>query len=281
LVQDQRGELIELLRNRSALMRLGAVSLTGLTAPVSFSKQTGATTAFWVSENPPADVAASDLALGVAQLSPKTLQVTTSWSRQLLITGTPDAENLVISDLALVHGLAIDLSGIHGLGAAGEPTGIYKALNVGAPSVAGTMSYAKILAIQGALANANADFGTLGWLTNPALATNLKGVSRFANTDTPVWEGTYEDGRVAGYRAIATNQVSKVMTGSERSGGSEIGVIFGNWADLILGFWGGLEVIIDPYSLKKRGMYEGTSFQMADTLTRHGESFAKGTGVTG
>lgn len=281
LVQDQRGELIELLRNRSALLRLGAQSLSGLTAPVSFPKQSLPTTAYWVSENPPTDVTASDVTLAIAQLTPKTLQVTSAWSRQLLMTGTPDAENLVVNDFARVHALAIDLAGIHGLGAQGEPVGIYKAVGVSAPTVSGAgFDYAKVLTMQGAVANLNADFGSLGWLTNPTLATNLKGKSRFANTDTPVWEGTYEDGRVGGYRAVATNQVSKVMTGSERIGGNEIGAIFGNWADLIFGFWGGLEVIIDPYALKKRGMYEGTSFQLADTLTRHGESFAKATGVT-
>lgn len=281
LIQDQRGELIELLRNRSALLNLGAQSLTGLTAPVSFPKHTGAQTAYWVSENPGADVTSSDISLGVAQLVPKTLQATTAWSRQLLLTSSIDAENLVLNDLARVHALAIDFAGIHGLGAAGQPTGIYKALNVSSTAVGGALSYAKILAMQGQVASQNADFGALGWLMNPTTATNLKGVPRFANTDTPVWEGTYEDGRVGGYRAVASNQISKSLSNSDIvSGGTEIGNIFGNWNDLIFGFWGGFEIIIDPYSLKKRGMYEGTSFQLVDTLVRHGESFSKSTGAT-
>jgi HK97 family phage major capsid protein len=274
--------MIELLRNRTALLRLGAVLLTGLGPPIEFAKQTGAVTAYWGTENPASAVSASDPAFAPALLTPKPLQAVTSYSRQLLATASVAVDSLVENDIARVNSIAVDFAGIHGLGAAGEPQGIYGALNVSATAVGGAMTYAKILAMQGQVAGANADVGSLGWLMHPTMATNLKGTPMFSNTATPIWDGPYEEGRVGGYKAVATNQVSKTMTGSARTGGTEIGSLFGNWADVIVGQWGpGMELVTDPYTLADKGMIKVVSFLLADVLVRHGESFSKSTGATG
>lgn len=278
-VYEQAGELIELLRNRTAVLQLGARSLTGLTSPIAFPKQTGPLTANWVGENGAA-VASSDVAFALALLSPKTLQATTAYSRQLLAQAAFDVESMVREELALVHSIAIDYAAIHGLGAAGEPVGIYSATGVSSHAFAGAADYSKLLVMIGKVAALNADLGSLGWLMHPTVATNLKGKPMFSNTATPTWEGPLNDGRVGGYRAIATNQVSSTMTGSERTGGTDIGNVFGNWNDCIVGSWGALELVVDPYAQKKSGLIEVTSFQLADVLARHGESFCKSTGCT-
>ena len=46
------------------------------------------------------------------------------------------------------------------------------------------------------------------------------------------------------------------MSGSEATRGTEHGIVFGNWRDLLIGMWGALETIVDPYALKKRGMIQ-------------------------
>jgi hypothetical protein len=43
---------------------------------------------------------------------------------------------------------------------------------------------------------------------------------------------------------------------------------------LIIGEWGVLELLVDPYRLKKQGLIEVTSFMMADVGLRHPEAFA-------
>lgn len=281
VVFEQKGELIELLRNRSALMNLGARSLTGLSAPITFPKQTGPMTAYWVGENSAA-VTASDVVLGFAQLTPKTLQATTGYSRQLLATGGNDVEGMVTGEMGTIHALAIDSAGIHGLGSGGEPLGIYNSLNAATKAFGGPASYALVLAMLGKVAAANADLGTLGYLMNPTMAVNLKGVPTFASVGaTPVWTGNLTDGNVAGYRAFASNQARADLSGLVRGTGTELATIFGNFADMVIGFWGALELVVDPYSQKKSGLIEVTSFQLCDTLVRHGESFCVSTGATG
>lgn len=282
LVFEQPGELIELLRNRTFVMQLGARLLTGLTAPIAFPRQTGGMTVFWVSENPGSDVTASDPALGLATLIPKTLQGTTSYSRQFLIQASIDAEMWIRDELAIAHGLAIDRAAIHGLGANGEPTGIYKQAGVNPVAFGGTVAnYGKLVDMQTAVANQNALTGSTAYLTCPTAAGKMKQTLDFSASAAgrPIWDGAFDAGMISGYRAVATNQVSQFMSGSEASGGSELGTIFGNWMDLIIGLFASMEIIVDPYAQKKRGLIEVTSFQMCDELIRHPESFSKSTGA--
>jgi hypothetical protein len=41
-----------------------------------------------------------------------------------------------------------------------------------------------------------------------------------------------------------------------------------------------MEIIVDPYALKKQGMIEITSFQLCDIAFRHTTAFCKATGAT-
>jgi hypothetical protein len=78
-----------------------------------------------------------------------------------------------------------------------------------------------------------------------------------------------------GYRAEASNNVSKVLG----AGTNEHGIVFGVWDQLLIGEWGALELITDPYRLKKQGMIEVTSYQLIDIAARYGAAFTKGTGL--
>lgn len=274
---DVPGEFIDLLRNQSVVVRLGARVLTGLQGPVTFPKQTGAGIATWVSENPGSDVAESNLTLGTVTVAPKTLQSTTSYSRQLLAQAILDIENLVRQDLAAIHALAWDVAAIHGTGNGSQPQGIYNITGVNAVAMGGVPTFGKLVDMQTEVAKDNALFGTLGWVTTPGMAGKMKQtlVASAAGSEM-IWAGTFEAGVLVGYGAAASNQVSSTLG----AGSNEHGLIYGNFADLLVGQWGALELVVDPYRLKKQGMIEVTSFQMVDIAVRHAESFCKATGAT-
>jgi HK97 family phage major capsid protein len=281
LVFDTPGDFIDLLRNMPVVTQMGATVLAGLSSPITFPKQTAAGTASWVGENPGSDVSDSDMDLTTVALAPKTLQSSTSYSRQLLAQQSFDVEALVRADLARIHALAIDRASLHGSGSSNEPTGIYAASGVNSKAMGGAVAFGELIDMATEVALDNALLGSTGFVTNPGMAGKLMQVLEFSSAGSKaIWTGTHAEGNVAGYRAMSTNQVSKVMTGSTTTGGSEYGIVFGNWADLIIGTWGALEIIVDPYRLKKQGMIEITSFQLADILVRRGESFCKATGAT-
>jgi len=275
-VFTQAGDFIELLRNASVAVGLGARVMSGLTGPVSFPKQTGGASAYWMAENDGTNVTASNAALGSVALSPKTLQGTTAFSRQLMTQSSLDVEGFIREDLAAAHALAWDLAVLHGTGNNNQPTGIYAASDVNSVAFGGVPTYALLIDMITEVLKDNALNGALAFVTTPGLAGKLAKTVVAANTDTRMlWEGKLNEGAVAGYRAVASNQVSAVL-----GGGAEQGLIFGNWNDVMIGNFGSMELVVDPYSLKKQGMIEVTSFQLCDIALRHGQSFTKGTGVT-
>lgn len=281
VVFDQPGELIELLRSTSVLTRMGARVLADLTGPVPFPKQTSPAVAQWVGENTGSDIPETQIGLGVTNLAPKTLMAATSYARQLLVQAGVDTEAMVREDLAAVHGLAWDRAGIHGKGASGEPAGIYTIIGVQAKGMAGVPDYPKVVDMTAMAADKNALLGSLGWVTTPKMAGLLKTKPLLSGAAAGfIWEGPIGEGSMAGYKAIASNQISGTMTGSTETGGGEQGMIFANWADLIIGMWAAMELIVDPFTKKKQALIEVASFQMTDIMVRHEESFVKSTGAT-
>lgn len=272
------GELIEILRNIARTVQMGATVLTGLTSPVAFPRQTQDVAAYWVAENSGSDVTAGNVKTDLVTLNPKTLQGTTAYSRQLLVQSSVDVEAMVRMSMAASHALAWDLAALHGTGASNQPTGIYSQPGVlthdfSADTPANKLSYAALVDMETQVANNNALLGTLGWLTTPGGAKAGKTTLQFAvNGAAPIWTGTLDNGEMDGYTARATNQVSKTL-----GTGNDHGLIFGNWADLLIGQFGGaMELIVDPYSKKKQGLIEVTSFQMCDIAVRHAQSFCVG-----
>lgn len=275
-VFKEQGELIELLRNTAVITRLGATMLTGLSSPIDFPKHTGAMTIYWVGENPAVNVNESDISLGIVTLSPKTCQGTTSYSRQLLAQESIGIENLVRNDFIIGHALGWDRAALHGSGAANEPTGLYNVAGVNAIAMGGVPTFGKLVDMGTEVAVDNALFGNLGWVTTPGMAGKLmQTLVASAAGSAMIWQGSHLAGSMAGFSAIASNQVKADMG----VGLDEHGMIFGNWSDLIIGMWGVVELIVDPYAKKKRGMIEVTSFQMVGMCVRHPESFCKSTGA--
>src|SRR5262252_444994 len=272
LVFTEPGSFIEMLRNKAKVMLLGATVLPGLTGNVAFPRQTGAGTFVWVGENPGADVADSNLLLDQVVLSPKTGQSSTSYSRQLLQQGVANVDGLVQNDLVQINALAIDLAAIHG-GGAPAPTGLYSLTGVNAVAMGGAITFAKVVDMETVIEANNADVGTMAYLTTPEIGGKAKQAPVMANVIAlPI----FANGEMNGYRAEVSNQVSKTLG----AGTNEHGIIFGVWSELLIGEWGALEIITDPYRLKKQGMIEVTSFVMVDVNARHAKACSKGTGLT-
>jgi HK97 family phage major capsid protein/HK97 family phage prohead protease len=275
-VFTQPGEFIDMLRNASVAVGLGARVMSGLTGPVSFPSQTAASTAYWMPENDGTDVTASNATLSSVSLTPKTLQATTAFSRQLMAQASMDVEAFIRTDLAAVHALAWDVAVMHGTGSNNQPTGIYAASNVNAVAMGGVPTFGKLVDMITEVLKDNALAGSLAFATTPGMAGKLAQTVVAASTDTRmIWAGALDNGNLAGYKAVASNQVSAVL-----GGGSEHGLIFGNWQDAMIGMWGALELVVDPYAKKKQGMIEVTSFQLCDVALRHVGSFCKATGAT-
>jgi len=266
--------MIEMLRNRMILGTAGATTITGLQGDVAFPKQTAAGTAYWVAENnAPTE---SQQTIGQVLMQPKTLGAYTEYSRKLLLQSSVDVENFVRSDLAAIIAREVDRAGLHGSASSNEPRGVAATSGIGSV-VGGTNGIAPtwvhITQLEREVAVDNADLGKLAYITNPKVRYKLKNTLRTATYgDIPVW-GDAREVPLNGYSALVTNQVSSTLTkGSSTSVASAI--FFGNWAELLLGFWSGIDILLDPYSLSTTGGTRIVALQDVDVAVRHAESFA-------
>lgn len=264
------GNFIELLRNAMVIDGLGAQFLTGLVGKIAIPKQSGGATAYWVAESgAPTE---SQQTIAQVTMQAKTVGAFTDISRQLLKQSSIDVEGFVQRDLAAVLGLAIQQAAISGTGQNNQPSGL---LTLITPSVAGgadgaAPTWANIIELETDVAVANADVGSMGYLTNAKVRGKLKGTTKANNQNGFVFE--QGDMPLNGYRAGITNAVPSNLT---KGNGTDLSaIIFGNFADLLIGMWGGLDLTVDPYSGSTSGTVRVVALQDVDVAIRHAESFA-------
>lgn len=263
---------IELLRNAMALEQLGITTLTDLNGNIAIPRQTGGATAFWVAEG--GGVTESQQSFDQVALTPKTVGAFTDVSRQLLLQSSLSVEALVRKDLATIIALELDRAGINGSGTANQPRGVLNTSGIG--SEAGGVNglaptWDNIVNLETAVANANANMGNLGYLSNSRVRGRLKRTQRFATTNgDPVWERGNE---MNGYMAAVSNQVPSNLTKGTSTGVCSA-IMFGNWSDLLMGLWGGLDVLVNPYINSGTGTVRIEVFQSADIAVRNPGSFA-------
>jgi HK97 family phage major capsid protein/HK97 family phage prohead protease len=253
---------IDLLRNRSVVQRAGATVMNGLVGNVAIPKQTGAATAYWVAESgAPTE---SQQTVGQVTMTPKTVGAFTDFSRRLILQSSIDVENMVRNDLAQVIALAIDSAALYGTGSSNQPTGLKLQSGINTKDfAAGTPTFAELVAMESEVSSDNADVGTMRYLINAAMRGALKSAEKFDTTGQTIWE---PGNTVNGYSTEVSNQLA--------SGD----VFFGNFADLILGFWSGLDLMVDPYAGSTSGTVRVVALQDVDIAVRNAVSFCYGNG---
>lgn len=258
------GSFIELLRKKSVLQRLGVTTLNGLVGNIAIPRQSGAATAYWVGEN--AAPTESQQTVDQVTMSPKTVGAYTDFSRKLIIQSSVDVENMVKGDLAQVLALAIDLAGLYGSGSSNQPTGLYATTGVNTKNFAADApTWAEIVDLETLVAADNADIGSLAYATNAIGRGALKTTEKASSTAQYLMDAS---GMVNGYKCEVSNQIAAASAAAD--------YFFGNWADLVLGFWSGLDLLVDPYTGGKEGTVRVIAHQDVDVAVRHAESFAIG-----
>lgn len=263
---------IDLLRNNMMVMSMGAQMLTGLVGNIAIPRQTGGATAYWVAESgAPTE---SQQAFDQVAMSPKTVGAYSDISRKLLLQSSIDVEAFVRNDLATVLALAIDLAAINGSGSSNQPLGILNVAGIG--SVAGgtngaAPTWAHMVALETEVSAGNAAMGALGYLTNAKVRGKLKTTEKASGTAQFVWD--VSDSPINGYRAGVSNQVPSNLTKGAASGICSA-ILFGNWADLLIGQWGTLDLMVDPYTASTSGTVRVVALQDVDVAVRHPESFS-------
>lgn len=250
---------VDVLRNASSVMQAGATMLTGLQGNVKIPKKSAASSGGWFAEGSAASE--SEMTITSITMSPKTVGAFTDVTRQLMMQGSPDVESLIRTDLAQALALAIDLGALSGSGSSGQPTGIRATSGINTKDFAATNpTFAEIVGMETEVAADNALLGNLAYIMNASMAGALKTTTK----DSGSGQFVLQDGQINGYRAIVSNQVA--------AGDA----YFGNFSDLLIGMWGGLDILVDPYTASTTGTVRIVAMQSVDVAVRHAVSFCLG-----
>ena len=253
------GDFIDVLRNSASVMAAGARMLPGLVGNVAIPKKTAASSGGWISTEGGAS-SESEPTFGTVSLTPKTVGAFTDMTRQLILQSTPSVEALVRDDLTQALALAIDKGALEGSGSSGQPTGILNTSGVNKPTAfaAAVPTFAEMVALETAVAEDNALMGNLAYITDAATYGGLKTKSK----DTGSGMFVIENGQANGYNVIRSQQAT---AGN---------VYFGNFSDLLIGMWAGLDLTVDPYTSSNTGTVRVVALQTVDVAVRHAVSFA-------
>lgn len=254
---DLRADLfINLLRNRSAAVLVGVTLLYGLQGNLSMPKQTGAGTWEWTGET--GTTSGSALTTGSIDMSPHEGRAFQEYHRMLLLQSSPSIEMLVQNDLFTIARLGIDKAVFHGTNANNQPKGIALETGIGSVVAAGA-GWDQIVEFETDVATVNADIDTMFYLMNATSRGLLK--TRLKALSTAIYLMD-ERGMVNGYPSKISNQISNGH------------IFFGDFSPEILGYWGNLDLLVNPYAKDTEGITRVNIFADVDCRLREAASIS-------
>ena len=256
---------IDTLKNNMATVKAGATLMTGLEGDLSIPKLSSDSTATWRTEGGVATQ--SDPVFAAVTMTPHRLTTFTEFTNQLLRQSSLDIEAIVRNTLYYSIANALETAALEGSGTSQVPQGILNASVNDAThgSTAPTLaSWSNIIDMEKMVAVDNALAAKMAFIVKSTAAAKLKTTTRDSTAGGYIWENDpLLGGTIDGYPAYVTN----VYTDDS--------IIFGNWAELMIGQWGGIDLLVNPYSLDTYATVRVVIAGYYDVAVKHAESFAR------
>ena len=255
------------MREASVFNRVGANILTGLSANTTIPVA-GASSVEWEGE---VDAAADGGAqFGKVELTPTRLASYVNISKQLLLQNGAAAEQAIIRDLGRATAQKMDAAIFSTAGVSGAPDSLGEL----ATSTFTESAFSNLASImldfvsaEQTLAEAGGLEGNLAYVASPNLMAQLKQSAQVAAVNVGM-----QGALVNGYPTFFTNGCTKVA-------GTSGDFFFGDFSKLYMGMFGGLDIMVDPYSVAVNGQTRLVLNQYMDWGVSDGAGFVKATSL--
>ena len=251
VAEDKLG-ILEPLRANLVLVNAGASYMTGLVGNVSIPVYSGSNVG-WAGEVDAATNGAGTFT--EVALEPKRLTAYIDVSKQFLIQDSNSAEEMLKRDIvaAISNKLEATILGTEA-GSTTKPAGM---LN-GVTADSNAITYEDIVEMEATLEGANVS-GEIKYIVSPTAKAALKTTKIDAGSGKFAMEGN----EMNGYPVLCTSAVAGK------------GVIMGNFNDLVIGQWGGIDLTVDPYTQAANGKVRLVINAYFDAKPRRAEAFVK------
>ena len=263
-------EMVPALVAETVLGRAGVRTLTGLVGNVEIPTA-GAATAYWVATEG-GDASETTPAIGQIEARMHTVGAYTDITSNLMAQSGIGVQSFVADALRNALARAIETAAFSGDGTSGKPTGIDNA-NPAIVTVTGATNpgLEKILSFVSKINDENALGASMKFIGSPSVWAKLASTVAYeavGEAASGLVSGKFlldtETDKVQGYDFIKSN-LSTAKT-----------LYFGDWSKLLLAFWSGIELTVDPYSLSKSGGVRLVALQGMDVVITQPKAFAKG-----
>lgn len=267
-----RGDLfIDALRDTSVVQQAGATIFRGLKGDIKIPRLTTKGTVGFVAEN--SATSETNQAFDQVTMTERTLGGFVDLSRVLINNSDPSIEQIVRNDMTQQIGLKIDEVAFEG-GGSNEPTGITGTSGIGSVAIGtngGAITYDATIDLIKEVAQDSALKGSLGYAVTPEVVYQMRKTPKVSSTDSVMIMDNAD--LLNGYRVYQSSQLPKDLTKGTLSSTAHA-MIFGNFQDLLIGYYSGLDVLVDPFTGSSAGTVRLNFFTGMDVAVRHAESFS-------
>ena len=272
-------QYIDELVATTVLGAAGVQTVGGLVGDISIPKGT-AVTAGWIAEkdNAPTKTPTFSQVPG----TPHTAAANAILSRRLVIQSSLAVQNLVARLILEAIGRAVEAAAFDGTGTNNQPTGLSATTGVGAVTMAkDAPTKANLVDFWEKVYTANAAGANMKYIGSPAVKAllcktlDITTVSNGKAGDSAAIVGGVgagylcsKDAKVEGFDFLMS-----ALCNAKK-------LYFGNWAEILMCFWSGVDMTVDPYTYSAKGAWQVTAFQDCDVIVRHPAAFAIGTALS-
>ncbi len=235
---------IEDVAEHLVVAKMGASVLTDLVGNVDLPSVGGVAFTFLAEA---ASAAVKKATVAKATLTPRGIRGSMVTTRDLLKQSSADIEAILRQRIVEAEAACIDKEALAAIVAAATSAGT-------------TFTYASLVAMETAINTANANRGKMGYVLPTTYWGSAKTTVKASGIPSFILE---PDNKINGYAAEYSNQFAGNTP------------VFGNFADLYIGRWGGLDILVDPYTLGDKGEIKIQLFSYADAKVGLDKSFSK------
>lgn len=272
LTEEGERRYLDILKDKLVVARLGATVLTDLVGTFT-AISSSAIQASWEGEATKTDIKKTSYTK--MSMTPHRSSVSVAITKDLLRQTSFDVEKDLLDKITSAHANLLEKAAISGTGSGNQPTGILKTTGIGSVAMGangGAIDWKHIVELETEVNSKNANRGSLAYLSNAKVNGVLK-VTEMAQGTARFLLSNEAPKILNGYPFDWTNLVPDNLTkGTADSKCSAL--IFGNFQDLYIGQWGGIDIVVDPYTGARTGEVNTTLNAWNDVKVVEPKSFA-------
>jgi len=270
-VPEQIETIVDYIYNKSTLRDMGADFMTGLSSNFSFPIRDNAITSGWLTETETSDAKSPTVA--AKTMTPKRLGSYVDLSNQLILQSNASIDAYITRELAA--SMLVDLEGaaIIGTGSSNQPTGILATAGIGNVPLGtdgGPITWAAVVNLLTEVAQDNAELGDLNYLTNAQVRGAMQSILKASGVSGYILDEATS--LLNGYGLGVSQHVPANLTKGTSTTCSPL--IYGNFNDLKIGQWGGLDLLVDKYTQGTKATTRVVANGYFDVLVLKPESFS-------